>query len=139
MKEKSCGAVIYYQHDDVRVYLLIQHVNGGHWAFAKGHVENEETEVETALREIKEETQLEVILDANFRSEVTYSPKPGVVKDVIYFIAESKSLNVMNQQEEVTQIMWLPLEEALQRLTYESDRQVLTDASAYLDSLERNE
>ena len=69
---------------------MIKHKNGGHWAFPKGHVEKKETEPETALREIKEETGLKVELDTGFREMVTYSPKPNVMKDVIYFAAKAK-------------------------------------------------
>ena len=56
--------------------LLIRHKNGGHWAFPKGHVEKKETEEDTALREIREETGLEVLLDTGFRRAVTYSRSP---------------------------------------------------------------
>ena len=44
--------------------------------FPKGHVEKKETEEETALREIKEETGLKVALDTAFRKMVTYLPSP---------------------------------------------------------------
>lgn len=87
-KEISCGAVIARQTENGREILLIRHVNGGHWAFPKGHMEGNETESETALREIREETGLTVTLDTCFRAVVTYSPKPDVMKDVIYFAAE---------------------------------------------------
>ena len=87
-KEISCGAVIARQTENGREILLIRHVNGGHWAFPKGHMEGNETESETALREIREETGLTVTLDTGFRAVVTYSPKPDVMKDVIYFAAE---------------------------------------------------
>ena len=54
---------------------MIKHKNGGHWAFPKGHVEKKETEPETALREIKEETGLKVELDTASGEMVTYSPQ----------------------------------------------------------------
>ena len=78
-KEKSCGAIVYRQRDSWVEVLLIRHKNGGHWAFPKGHVEKQETEEETALREIREETGLTVKLNTAFRHMVTYSPKPGVL------------------------------------------------------------
>ncbi len=42
-KEKSCGAVIYKYIDNELFILLLKH-NLGHWSFAKGHVEDSETE-----------------------------------------------------------------------------------------------
>ena len=54
-QEKSCGCIVL----DKRTVLLIKH-NSGHWDFPKGHVEGEESEVETAIREVKEETGLDI-------------------------------------------------------------------------------
>ena len=51
-KEKSCGAIIYNKNKEV---LIVKH-NAGHWDFPKGHVEENETEIQTAIREVKEET-----------------------------------------------------------------------------------
>ena len=79
--EKSCGAVVFRNKNDNIQVLLIRHLNGGHWAFPKGHVEKGETEEQTALREILEETGLAVELDNRYRQVVSYSPKKDVVKD----------------------------------------------------------
>ena len=132
--EKSCGAIVYYL-DEKRVpeYLLIRHVNGGHWAFAKGHVEEGETEIQTAEREIDEETGLTVEIDTSFREVTTYSPKEGVTKDVIYFIAETKDKTVTRQEIEVTDTIWLPYEEALKYLTFENDERLLKAAHTFLN------
>lgn len=73
--EKSCGAIVYRKHHGNTEILLIKHINSGHWSFPKGHVEQGETEVETALREIKEETSLDVLIDPTFRETVTYFPE----------------------------------------------------------------
>ena len=60
LHEKSCGAIVYRRfHGNIEI-LLIKHINSGHWSFPKGHVEGDETELETARREIKEETGLDV-------------------------------------------------------------------------------
>lgn len=64
--EKSCGAVVYTRLNGERLYLVEQMLDG-HWGVPKGHVEENENEVETALREIKEEVGLNVIIDSNFR------------------------------------------------------------------------
>ena len=64
--EKSCGAICYTREEGAPRVLVICHRYGGHWAFPKGHVEAGESEEETAMREVREETgaqhsQLEAI------------------------------------------------------------------------------
>lgn len=87
--EKSCGAIVYRKfHGNIEI-LLIKHVNSGHWSFPKGHIEIGETEYQTALREIKEETGIDVLIDTSFREIVSYSPKKDTNKVVVYFLGES--------------------------------------------------
>ena len=90
--EKSCGAIVYRKFHGNTELLLIKHANGGHWSFPKGHVEPGETELETAAREIREETGIEVIIDPTFREIVSYSPKKDTQKDVIYFFGPGQDL-----------------------------------------------
>ena len=99
-KEKSCGAVV-YKIINKQLKILILKMQRGHYSMPKGHVEGNETEEETALREIKEETNLDVNIDTNFRRISTYSPYEGVLKDVIYFVAEAQSKNIIEQKIEV--------------------------------------
>ncbi|HBR86086.1 MAG TPA: DNA mismatch repair protein MutT, partial [Firmicutes bacterium] len=70
-KEKSVGAVIYRIGSDGKREYLVQKMNLGHVSICKGHVEGSETEVETAAREIMEETGLKVDIDTRFRHVVT--------------------------------------------------------------------
>ena len=131
-QEKSCGAVVFRQVGKETEVLLIRHKNGGHWAFPKGHVEHDETETETALREIWEETGLKVALDTGFRRMVTFSPKPGVMKDVIYFVGEAQpDAALQAQEEELMDIRWEKPEDALERVTYENDKETLRAFLAY--------
>lgn len=135
--EKSVGAIIYYIDENKNYhYLVQQHVNGNHWAFAKGHVEENETEEETALREIFEETGItEVTLDMKFRETNVYSPKENVEKEVVYFIAKTSkesALTVVNQVVEIQEIVFLPYEEAIDRVTFLNDQVILEKANQYL-------
>lgn len=126
--EKSCGAVI-FEGDNV----LVLQQRKGHWGFPKGHVENNETEVETAIREIKEETNLDVVIDENYRYVETYSPKEGVTKDVVFFVAKKIGGEVKPQEEEVSQIRWVSPKEALDLVSYESSKVVMRNVIKDLD------
>lgn len=131
-EEKSCGAVIWRQRDGAREYLLARH-NGGHWSFPKGHVESGETEEETALREIREETGLTAQLDTGFRQVSTYYPKHNVIKDVVFFLATITGGTEHAQEEEISQLQWAPFEETRSLLTFATDEDILLAAEAYLE------
>lgn len=135
--EKSVGAIIYFIDEQQKIYYLVQqHVNGNHWAFAKGHVEANETEEETALREIEEETGItEVTLDMKFRESNVYSPKENVEKEVVYFTAETSKATafaVENQEIEIQEILFLPYEAAIDQVTFPNDKLILEKAHLYL-------
>lgn len=130
-KEKSCGAVVYQFQDD-QLYLLILKMRKGHYSIPKGHVENQESEEETALREIKEETNLKVKIDTSFREVITYFPFEGVSKDVVFFVAKYIDGEVKEQESEVEKAMWLNIEDALNILTHKSDQEVVKKAIQYI-------
>ena len=122
-QEKSCGCIVL----DKRTVLLIKH-NSGHWDFPKGHMEEGETEVETAIREVKEETGIVVDVRKKHRYSITYMPKSDVEKEVIFFLAKKKKGEETPQMEEVQKVEWVTWEEAFQRLTFESAKELLRKA-----------
>ena len=127
-REKSCGAIVFYLKENKEQVLLIKHSNSGHWSFPKGHVEAGETEVETAVREIFEETGVKAKLDTRFREVVTYSPKKDVIKDVIYFFGTSDSYETVKQESEVAEIMWVDISKVLKCVSYRNDKDLVTKA-----------
>lgn len=132
IKEKSCGAVVYKFDKDGKVLILLEKMQKGHISIPKGHVENDETEVQTALREIKEETNLDVLIDTNFRQVISYSPYKDCIKDVVFFVAAAKSEQLKNQECEVASLCWANEKDALEMLTFESDKQVVEKAVKYI-------
>ncbi len=128
--EKSCGAVVYRKYHGNIEILLIKHVNSGHWSFPKGHVEADETEVETAKREIMEETSIEALIDSTFRETVSYSPKKDVQKEVVYFIAKAKNTNFVLQKSEVSEAKWVDINYAYNILTYDNDKNIVNKAKS---------
>ena len=103
-REKSCGVIVV---KDNKV-LLVKH-NLGHYGFPKGHIEENETEVETAIRETKEETNIDVIVDNKKRYKITYNVNPNIVKDVIFFVGYPKSNIIIPQDSEVSEVLWVDI------------------------------
>ncbi len=130
INEKSCGAIVFRKFHGNTEILLIKHVNSGHWSFPKGHVEENETEIETAVREIKEETGIDVIIDPTFRETVSYSPRKDTQKIVVYFIAKARNYDYSPQEEEIAEIRWVEIGRASSILTYENDRSIVTKAKS---------
>ena len=131
--EKSCGAVIFRKTDRWNV-LLIRHNKGRHVSFPKGHVEPGETESQTAEREILEETGLKVKVDRRFRAENRYNIRPDTQKLVVIFAAVTDQEEITPQPEEIAEAVWVPLDEADDRLTYERDRRIMRDAFAHIQA-----
>jgi len=134
-REKSCGAVIWRYAGDSHEYLLIQH--GHHWSFPKGHVEEAETEKATALREIKEETGLDVALDARFRKVVSYRTPHGNIKEVVFFIATPIGGKEEPQLSEINDLGWFSFKNSLPLVTFATDNSVLRAAERYIKSRPR--
>ena len=132
-KEKSCGALVYRYDNGKLLLLLLRHRHGGHWSFPKGHVEENETETETALREVREETGLHVSLQEGFRHTVEYYPKPGVKKMVVYFLGKAEPNETAVRQEiEISELKWVEWKEAFQAVTFKNDRDLLNMAKNHL-------
>jgi len=130
--EKSCGAIIYRKYHGNTEILLIKHIKSGYWSFPKGHIEPGETELETAKREIREETGLEVFIDTGFRETVTYSPRRDTSKTVVYFVGRAKTNDIRLQEEEIGDIKWVEIGQAQQYLTYENDKVIVGKARSFI-------
>ncbi len=118
--EKSCGSIVLNNNQ----VLLVKH-NAGHWDFPKGHVEEGETLEETAIREVKEETNVLIEVNSNYRYVTRYSPKENVLKDVIYFLGKPLSNDLKNQEEEVSEVKFVDIDQALSLITYDNSKKIL--------------
>lgn len=131
--EKSCGGVVFTRAENEICYVIIRHT-GGHCGFPKGHMEPGEDEQATALREVFEEVGLRTTLIDGFREEEIYPPpdRPGVMKQVVYFLAEYSGQDIRIQPEEVAEAYLLSYEEALSALTFQEAREILVKAHRFL-------
>jgi|Deesub1362B_J571_1020462.scaffolds.fasta_scaffold00005_243 8-oxo-dGTP pyrophosphatase MutT (NUDIX family) len=133
-EERSAGAIIYYENGDRRLYLLL-HYPAGHWDFPKGNIEKGESPLDTAKREVYEETGLEdIYFVPGFEKRIEYFyRREGTLihKEVIYYLAKSKSKEVKISYEHKG-FKWLGYREALKRATYRNSKEVLKAAEDYL-------
>ena len=138
LREKSCGALVVRRDDeDGKQYLLmIRHKFGGHRSFPKGHMEPGETEYMTAVREVYEETAVQIRIDSKFRETVHYNPMPGVSKEVVYFLTHTTQKHIKAREGEIAQVEWVPLEEVEESLTHENDKVVFRSAMKKLQAEE---
>lgn len=128
--EKSAGAVVFHRGEQIE-YLLL---HSNYWGFPKGRMESGENERQTALREVREEAGLEVMLLDGFRSvdEYTFQRKgQPVSKQSAYFLAETRDRNSRISFEH-NDMAWVSFDEALARLGYEGGRKILREANDFL-------
>jgi len=148
--DRSWGAVVV---DNEQKFLLVQHSNGQHWSHPKGHANPGETPFETAIREIREEGNIDVILINGFQMNETWDLPNGRRKEVVYYLGrrigapnESQRLNAgtamaaaarqnegnLPDGKEILERVWLTYHEALERITYEAGKRVLKGAVEFL-------
>lgn len=130
-KETSCGCVIFDKATHSKV-LIVYEKGRNFWGFPKGHIEEGETETQTALREVKEEVGIDVkILDEKYRYETNYIIEDKQVdKTSIFYIAETLDDNydTTNQEAEIAESKWVSIEDALKLLTFDNSKDVLKKA-----------
>lgn len=102
---KSCGIVPFRMKNGQREFLLLLQSNGC-WSFPKGHMDAGETEVETALRELREETALSAVLVPGARVELSYEVSPVTIKQVALFLGEVQGEPV-TQESEIRDHRWV--------------------------------
>lgn len=132
-QEYSCGAVVFMRADEGLKYLLVRSLSG-EYGFPKGHVEPGETETETALREIREETDTEVKLISGFREETSFRlpQKNNVTKHITLFIGELKDQSPKPRTGEIRGVELLSFDDALNVLRHDDLRSILKKADFYI-------
>lgn len=130
IQEKSCGMIVFKKDQEALKVLLVHH-NLGHWGLPKGHVEENETEEETAIRETFEETGIYAKKIGNFREIITYKPKENTIKDVIFFIGIPENDKLVPQLKEVSETDYIEINKALNLITHDDERNLLKRAIHY--------
>ena len=130
--ERSCGAVVFRFINGERRFLLIKNKRSCHWGFPKGHVENDETDEETAKREVLEETGIHIKIFPGFKHKSEYTIRGRIEKSVLIFLATTDDTQTVIQPEEIEDYIWLGYDNAISTLNYPNDKDILSLAKAYI-------
>jgi len=137
MEERAAGLILFREDGGRRKYLLIKNRRGGHWGFPKGHIEPGEDEFQAALREVAEEVRINNFqVLPGFRTVVRYTfwrEAYPVHKEVVLFLAQTEE-DGEPFREEVEDMVWLPFQEAVERITFPEQREALRQAEAWLSA-----
>ena len=138
--EKSAGAVI-FRKEKGEVYYLLLHYAGsspkakGYWDFAKGHLEEGETEMVAVCREIEEETGLkDVRFFPGFKHSIKYFfniQGKTIFKTVAFFLAETEQEEIKISDEHIG-YEWLPFNQAFDKMKFANAKNILAKANNYL-------
>lgn len=129
--EKSCGAIVCRKvNGSLRYLLLFQHQSQT-WSFPKGHAEAFETEKQTALREIWEETGVTAPLIDGFRESLSYFISEKTEKEVVLFLSVIDE-RITLPQEEIEKSIWADKETALKLLKHSQYADILSKADTLL-------
>ena len=129
IREFSAGGVV-VRHVDGRHLVAVVRVRDEILALPKGHPDGDESPAEAAQREVREETGLEAELVERL-GDVRYQYVRGgnrVAKQVEFFLFRYRSGNVADHDHEVEEALWIPLDEAAERLAYRGEREMAVAA-----------
>ena len=142
IREKSVGAVIFRHvrlgRKEAIVYLLLHyHLHSDYWEFPRGGMAPGESERQTALREIREETGLkeaDLRFAEGFRAAMHYwyvLDGTRRSKDAVYFLAEAKSDAVKLSTEHLG-FTWAEYDDAVKKVTFENAKRILKESNDFL-------
>lgn len=133
----SAGIIPYLYGDYGREYLLLQY-HAGYWDLPKGKLEEGETPIKAAYRELFEETGItEISVHEGFEETLTYTfydhERNKIEKTVYFFVGKAASSRVTISHEHQGYV-WLDYDQAMYRLTYKNAKDVLTKVAHFLDA-----
>ena len=136
VEERSAGGVVVDVHEgEARIAVIARRNRAGRleWCLPKGHIEGQETLVETAAREVAEETGIEarVLVELGTIDYWFATPDRRIHKFVHHYLLEATGgyLTIENDPDhEAVDVAWLPLREAHRHLTFPNERRIAREA-----------
>lgn len=132
--EKSAGAVIFQIKDNEPLFLLLKYPR--YWGFAKGWIEQGESEEQAARREIEEETGLkDVKIIPRFKFEQKWMFKFNnelIKKQAVFFLAQVPNKAEVKISEEHEDFKWASYSDALKLCRIKNNKEMLTQAYNFI-------
>ena len=111
-----------------RRFLLIRNRRSAHWGFPKGHIEEGESHEQTAMREVREETGIDIQILPEFERRSDYVIQGKIEKTVFLFLASTTQTEIVRQEEEIEECGWFSFDDAMKTLNYDNDKRILAQA-----------
>ena len=133
IREFSAGGVVVRRMEG-RPFVAVVRVRDAILALPKGHPDGHESAAAAARREVREETGLDAELVEKLGDIRYWYAREGerVMKIVAFFLFRYRSGDVADHDHEVEEALWIPLDEAPERLAYEGERQMAESALSRL-------
>lgn len=135
-QEKSFGFVVVNKTKENLLFLIIQNVGSEDWCFPKGLPLKNENPIDTASRELEEETgikNISILPKLKFTDNYKFELNNILVnKKVLFFVCFSKDLRVNIQKNEVKDYMWGDFKQVLERLKFDSQKKILIKVNNYI-------
>lgn len=129
-KDFSAGGVVVRDTDVIVIVPRRRGAQGDEvLGLPKGHLDGDETEVEAAIREVREETGVEVD-PVEKLGEISYTYErrgQPIDKRVVFYLLQYRS-GELGHDHEIEQVRWMPLQQAVRSLTYEGEREMVQRA-----------
>lgn len=132
MNEYSSGAILFTNENGQRKYVLVMEANGS-YSFPKGHLEQNETHIEAAIREIKEETGVDAALIPGIKRTIKYKVPNGNYKEVVYYVAKYENQELNPTEKDILLAKKYDLETAKSLLKFEQLKDILVEVDYILD------
>lgn len=132
-EEKSCGIIIFRRRGTRIEYLILEKINM-EYDFPKGHVENGEEDLETAKREVEEETGIKDInIIEGFKETIDYkfnTEKGPVHKTVVMFLGEADQIVTISGEHR--NFRWMDRDNAINIFKFSQQKYLIEKASEFL-------
>lgn len=136
-RAKSYGIIPLLKQRDSYCILLVKH-SDGHWGLPKGTPKEKETSLQTASRELFEETgirDIKIVKGVDFTERYNFEQK-GVIyrKTNTYYLGFAKEKIIGENLNEIKKAKWIKLNQAKRLATYQSTREVIDEVIDYLNN-----